>query len=435
LKADVVAVNGWKRELTVEVDAEEMAAFEEKAVRKFQQSVQVDGFRKGKVPMSIIRRRFQKALESDVAEEVAEIFYRKAVKERNVEPVAPGVLKNIQFKEGVRLSFKAEVEVEPEVPVRDYKGLKVEKETWKIKEEMVEQVIEDLRQRHAEIRNVEGGANEGQLINGDIQMLDPSGVPIIGQKWEKRWIELGKAPLGDQAKSQLAGIAAGEERPVLITEKVPDEKGRPRDQERRYSVKVHSVHEKILPELDDEFAKKAGGFETVQAMRENIRRYLEADRDAYSRRQMVHRIMDEIIRKNDFELPPSVVEYALQRFIEEYSKDNRQNVSEEELRKRNLPLIVWTLKWRRLWPAIARAENIEVTEEEVQAEIQKRIQARPKDERRIQSQYKDPDRREKLKDALWEDKVVSMLIENAKIKETTLDKPAHQSLSGEEASE
>jgi trigger factor len=435
LKSELVTINNWKRELTVEVKAEEMAPFEKKAIQLFQKRVQVDGFRKGRVPMTLIRQRFQKALESDVAEEVAEVFYRKAVEEKKVDPVAPGVLKNIQFKEGVNLSFKAEIEVEPEVSVRDYKGLKVEKETWKIKDEMVEQVIEDLRQRQAEIRTAEGGAKEGYLINGDIQALDPSGVPIIGQKWEKRWIELGKAPLGDQVKGQLDGVTAGEERPLVIMENVPAEKGRLREQERRYSIKVHSVHEKNLPELNDGFAKKAGNFETVQAMRENIRKYSEADRDAYSRRQMIQRIIDEIIRKNDFELPPTLVEYALQRFIEEYSKDNRQNVSEEDLRKRNLPLIAWTLKWRRLWPAIAKAENIEVTEEEVQTEIRKLIRARPNDEKRIQSLYKDPDRREKLKDALWEDKVVAMLIDHAKIKETMLDKPAHRPLSGEEASE
>jgi trigger factor len=434
LKAEVVAVNSWKRELTVEVGTEELAPYEEQAVRDFQKRIQVDGFRKGKVPMTIIRQRFQQVLESDVAEEVAEIFYRKAVQEQNVDPVAPGVLKNIQFKEGQNLNFKAEIEVEPEITVKDYKGLKVEKETWEIKDDMVEKVIEDLRQRQAEIRIAEGGAREGHLINGDIQALDASGVPIIGQKWEKRWIELGKAPLGDQVKDQLSGVTAGDEHTFLLTDKVPDEKGRPREQQRRYSIKVHSVHEKILPELNDEFAKKAGNFETVQTMREDIHKYLKADRDSYSRRQMVHRIMDEIIRRNDFELPPSLVEYALQRFIEEYSKDNKQNVSEEDLRKQNLPLIAWNLKWRRLWPAIAKTESIDVMEEDVQAEIEKHIQAHPKDEKRIQSQYKDPGRREKLKDALWEDKVVAFLIDHAKIKETTLDKPAHWHLSNEEAS-
>jgi trigger factor len=159
-------------------------------------------------------------------------------------------------------------------------------------------------------------------------------------------------------------------------------------------------------------------------MHEGIRKLLEGDRDAYSRRQMTHRIADEIIRKNDFELPPTLVEFTLQRFMEDFAKQHPE-IPADEARKQNLPLIVWNLKWRRIWKTIAATEGIAVTDEDVQNEIQKHIQTRPQDEKRIRARYKDASRLESLKEALLEDKVMAMLIENAKIKEVTLQKPAH----------
>lgn len=424
MKIDLSTINSWKKKVTVSVDVEELAPVQEQAVRNFQKRIHLDGFRKGKVPMTLIRQRFQKAMDADVAEELAEAFYRKAVKEQNLDPVAPGVLKDVHYKENESLGFNAEVEVEPEVTVRDYRGLKAERESWKIEEAHVQRVIDDLRERHAEMKPSEGPARIGDMITGDIQALDSSGVPIIGQKWEKRWIELGRAPLGDVVQTQLDGVTPDEERSFSVSEKGTDEKGRPREQERRYSIRVKTVHQKLLPDLNDEFAKKTGNFENVDAMRAGILKYMEADRDAYSRRQMTQRIADEIIRRNDFELPPALVEFAFSRFMEQFAKEHA-DVPVEEARKQNLPLIVWNLKWHRVWNAIARVEKITATDEDVQNEIQKLVQARPQDEKRIRAQYKNASRLENLKDALLEDKVMAMLIEHAKIKEVTLAKPAH----------
>jgi trigger factor len=424
LKIDVSAINGWKRSIAVRVETEEMARPQEQAISRFQKRIHLDGFRKGKVPMTLIRQRFQKVMDEDVAEELAEVFYKKAVQEQNLDPVAPGVLKDVHYKENETLEFKAEVEVEPEVSVRDYKGLKAERESWKIEDVHVQQVIDDLRERHAEMKPSGSPARIGDMITGDIQALDTTGVPIIGQKWEKRWIELGRPPLGDVVQTQLDGVTVDEERPFTVMEKGTDEKGRTRDQERRYAIRVKTIHQKLLPDLNDDFAKKAGNFETLDVMRDGIRKYLEADRDAYSRRQMTQRIADEIIRRNDFELPPSLVEFAFSRFMEQFAKEHAE-VPEAEARKQNLPLIEWNLKWRRIWAAIARAEGMAVTDEDVENEIQKAVQARPQDEKRIRARFKDASRLESLKDTLLEDKVMSMLVEHSKIKEVTLAKPAH----------
>jgi trigger factor len=422
LKSEVASPKTWKKELTVEVPAEEVAPHQEAAVRSFQKRIRVDGFRKGKVPMSLLRKRFGQALEADMAEELAEVFYRMAVDENGLHPVAPGVLKDVQYKEGETLRFKAEIEVEPEIKPKDYEGVKVERETWKIQEEQIDRVIDDLRERNAEVKPAQGGARIGDLVHGDIQALDASGVPIIGRKWANRWIELGRPPLGDAVRDQLAGVAAGEERTFTVTEKVPDEKGKPRDEEKRYAIKVLDVHEKNLPAVDDDFAKKTGDFENLEAMRAGLRKILEADRDVYSKKQTIQRIADQIVRKNDFELPPSLVEYSFRRFFEEFARQNPK-ASEEEARQQHLPVIVWNLKWRRIWAAIGAAEGITVTDEDVQAAVQRQIQARPADEKRIQARYKNQSRLEELKDVLLEEKVMEFLTGKSKIKDVVVDRP------------
>jgi trigger factor len=422
LKSDVASPKTWKRELTVEVPADEVAPHQEAAIRSFQKRIRIDGFRKGKVPMSMLRQRFGQALEADMAEELAEVFYRRAIDETGLHPVAPGVLKDVQYREGDILRFKAEIEVEPEVKPRDYTGVKAERETWEVKDGQIDRVIDDLRERHAEVHPAEGGAAVGDLVQGDIQALDGSGVPIIGRKWTDRWIELGKAPLGDAVRDQLTGVATGEERTFTITEKTPDEKGNPRDEEKRYSIRVKAVHGKKLPAVDDAFAKTAGDFENVEALRAGLRKLLEADRDQYTRKQTLQRIADQIVRKNEFELPPSLVEASFRRFFEEFSRQNPQ-APEEEVRRQHLPMIVWSLRWHRLWTAIGAAEGITVTDEDVQAAIRKQIEARPGDEKRIQARYKNPARIEELKDALLEDRVMDFLLEKSKVKEVVLDRP------------
>jgi trigger factor len=338
-------------------------------------------------------------------------------------PVAPGRLRDIQYEEGSHLRFKAEVEVEPEVTVSDYRGLKLEKEFWNVRDSDVQHVIDDMRRRHAEIRPVDGEAKTGHFINADIQGMDSSGVPIIGQKWEDRWFELGKPPLGDEVANQLEGIKPGEERIFRVMEKVPDGRGKTREEERRYSLRVKSLHEQLLPAIDEAFAKKAGDFESVQAMEQGIRKWLEVERDAAVRHQVVQRLMDSVIRRNDFELPPSLVDLAFQRFLEAYRKDHPEATDEEAVRKQHVPMIEWNLKWQRLWPAIAREESIAVTEDEIEAEILRQVQAKPQDEKRIRARYRDAGRRDRLVDALWEEKVVQFLIDQAKIKETTIERP------------
>lgn len=421
MRTEVVSLKPWMKELTVEVDGEEMEPHRIQAVRAFQKRVQVNGFRKGKVPIEVLYQKFPEELKAEIIEELVKVFSRQAMEERDIRPVVPGRVKDIAFEEGKHLSFKVEIEVEPEISVSDYEGLKVEKPTWEVTDSLIDKTIEDIRLQAARLEQVEGEAKFGHILHGDIQALDISGLPLIGQKWENRILEPGASPEVDLLLEQLVGVRVGEQRRISLSQKVQDAQGKVREEVRQYVFTVKGIYERVLPPLDETFAQRVGKFETVEAMREGIRKWLEAKRDAYSREEVVNRLIDQVIRKNDFELPPGLVELTFQWFWEDYQKQNKEPEDQNQIREKYLPAIVRYLKWRRIWNAIAQAEGLTVTDEDIQAEIERAVRERPQDEKRIRARYKDPERLESFRNTLLEEKVIQFLMDHAKIKEFKVD--------------
>ncbi len=426
MKTVVTEIGSYKRQVEVEVDAQEVEPYLEKAYQSYQKKIHIDGFRKGKIPLSIIKKRFGEAIQAEVADELVQEFYKRALEEEKLPVVAPGKVQDVSFEAGKPLRFKAEVEVEPDITVAHYKGFKVEKEILKTTPDDVKRTLEILQEQQAERRPVEGVAESGHIIEGDIQALDKTGVPIIGQKWEKSVVELGKPPLGDVIQDQLLGVMAGDEKRFTILQPEPDKEGRMQDREYHYKIKVESVKEKILPELDDAFAKKIGDVPTLKELEENIFQRLKNQRELEAERLLEHRIADDIVKRNDFEVPPSMIENILTSSWEEYQKNPDRNIDEEQYRQENKPLIVWNVKWHLIQQKIVEMENLTITEQDVDEEIDKMAKATPKDEKKIRAQMKDAKRRQRLKDHLLERKLMAFLKENVKIKEVVLKKPRQQ---------
>jgi len=424
LKTVVTEIGSWKRRVEVEVPSQEIHPFIEKAYRSYQKKVHVDGFRKGKVPLSIIQQRFGKAIQAEIVDDLIQRFYKEAIEEERLAVVAPGTIQDVSFEEGKPLRFTAEVEVEPDAHVSGYKGLKVEKEVMKVSDEDVKRAVEVLQEQRAERRSVEGGAEIGHIIEGDIQALSATGVPIIGDKWEDRVFELGSPPLGDVVQDQLLGIVAGEERrfKIVQSERGPD--GNVMNREDHYSIKAKSINEKILPRLEDSFAREVGDFKTLAELEEDIRNRLERQRDEEAERMLRNRIADEIVRRNDFEIPPSMIENGLGGLWEEYQKQPEREMDEKQFREENRAGVVWNMKWHLLWKKIAEMEEITMTDEEVDQEIEKIAERSPKkEEKKIRSLFKDTRRRNRLKESMLEDKVFGFLKENARIKEVNIKRP------------
>jgi len=304
LKTVVSELGSYQRRVEIEVPYNEVEPHLEKAFRTYQKKIHLDGFRKGKVPMALIRKKFGEAIQAEVTDDLIQTFFKKAIQEENLAVVSMGSVKEMSFENGKPFTFAVEVEVEPEVDLKNYKGIKVEKEVYKVTKEDLQQTIEAIREQKAELKPMKDGAREGHIVAGDVQALDASGIPIIGKKWENWAVELGKPPVGDQVKDQLAGVKEGDERRFEIAQTEQSNDGQVRNHVDYYSVKVASVQEKILPAWDNEFAKANGDFETITDLEKDIQEKLVQRRDEEGEQKLKNRMAEEIVHRNDFEVPP-----------------------------------------------------------------------------------------------------------------------------------
>ncbi len=419
MKTEVKNVETYRKHLNVEVPHEEVLPYLDKAFLKYQKKVKVDGFRPGKVPLSIIKQRYGKAIEADVADDLVQQFYTKSLENESIVPVAPGKILEMHYEEGQPLTFKAEVEIEPEITVKDYKGIKVEKETVPVADTDIQSMLSYLQEQHAERKTLTGGAEKGSLLEADIQALDNTGFPVVGQKWEKRIVELGMPPFDGEVEDHLAGVKPGEERRIIIT--APPQEGQTEPApEQHYALHVHQVFEKVLPELNDEFAKKLGEYENLEALKKQLRENLEAQRAQDAEKQLRGKISQEIVKRNDYTLPPSQVEYTLESMFEEEMKRSQGNINKDQFLQHQRPVVIWGIKWDRIWHKIAETEAVEVTDEMIEAEIDKMVEGHPEQEKRIRAQFKAAAARDRIREHLLEDEVYDFLKSEARIKEVTV---------------
>ena len=421
MRVEITEIGSCKKKMEVEVSYSEVKPHIEKKIADYRSRIAIDGFRKGKAPLSIIKKRFGDAINAEVVDELIQIYYQKAVREKKIAVVAPCTIQEVSFEEGKPLKFTAEVDVEPEIEVKDYKGLSFSKEIVRVTDEDVEKSIEILREKKAEIKPVKRGAKRGDIIEGDIQALDGSGVPIIGHKWEDRSFELGKPPLGDIIEDQLLGVVSGEQRRFTIRSKDVDEKGRKIDRDDHYSIRVENVKERILPEAGDKFAKDIGNFESIQELREDIRRNIIRHRQEEAERALRERIADEIIKRNDFELSDSMIENTLNSLVEDYKKYGEEDFDENKFKEKNRAAVIWNLKWNIIWPRIAENEGISVKEDDIEKEIKKIAESSSQNEKKIRAVLKKPEEMRRLKNRILEDKVFDFIKKNSKIKEIEVD--------------
>jgi len=421
LKTTVTHSGSYTRILEVEIPVEDVKPYITKAFNIYRKKISVDGFRKGKVPQSIIQKQYGEAIQAEAADQAVQAFYKKAIAQEEIHPVAPGTIQDISFDENKPLIFKAEIEVEPEIKVSNYQGLKVEKEMMKVDDQDVQKTLEILQEQKAKLEVAEGAAEKGNIIEGDVQAIDSSGVPLIGNKWEDRVFELGKAPLGDLIEEQLVGARVGEDKRFSI-EQPPESNPEGQPKVDHYSIHVKSIKKKILPSLDDAFAKEMGEFDSFNALKKDIKKNLEARRDSESEQGLRNRLAEEVIRKNDFELPPSLVKIVLDGMWREYQRRPDSQVTEEQFKEDNKPRVLWNLKWVRIWQKVAEQESLVITDEEANEKINEAVQQSPEQEKKIRSLYKDKNKMEKLKEDLLEEKVINFIKDHAKIKEVVLKK-------------
>ena len=370
-----------KREIEVEIPQEEVSRETEVLIQKYQKLARIPGFRRGHVPASIIRQRFSQDIQNDVIDALVPKYFRKETERLGVIPISQPRVTELQSPEGKPLHFKASFEVMPEIKVEGYKELRADHPEISVADDEVEESLKSLQEQKATFSPIEGRA----IAEGDYAQVSLDGTPKKEEEGTKPvhmddvLVEIGGKATMPEFTENLRGASAGEERTfdVLYPEDFSDE--RLRGKTFSYKVKVNAIKQKSLPELNDEFAKEIGEFSTLEEVRHRIREGMENERRQTAEREAKDKLLAELIRRNEFEIPEALVEHQIDIRLERGLRAlAAQGMSSEHMKKMDLARLragqrdqaVQEVKAALLLEKIAEEEKIEVGDEEINHEIE-----------------------------------------------------------------
>jgi trigger factor len=417
LKVDIEELPGSKRQLRVEVPAETFQEDIEAAYKKYKSSIAIPGFRRGKAPLKLLKARFGKAIQQEVFSDIIPDLYKQALDTEHLTPIAEPEVTIEEYEEGQPLVFTAIVEVSPHVAVGGYKELEVVKTVYEVSDTDVDEHIERLRRQAAEERSLDRPAAMGEFLLSDLQELDTSGIPIIGRKTENVLVELGgEGSPGPEFDEQLVGVSRGDERRVRFAyrEDYPDE--RLAGQDRMFSVTVKEVRERILPALDDEFARDLE-YESLEDLRTKAREGLEAQASYLSDQGVRSEVINRLIAMNPFDVPESMIEGYLQNAIDNQKETTISPDQEAEMRALMRGDALRRIKSYLILRSIADAEGIEVSDEDVEQRIQTLAEANDMGVNELKRSLRRNNELENIKESLLEEKTWAFLMQQIKIEE------------------
>jgi trigger factor len=368
-----------RREIEVEVPAEEVTRQTETLIQKYQKLARLPGFRRGHVPASVIRQRFSEDIKSEVAETLIPRYFRQEADKQGLIPVSQPRVTDLHIHEGEPLRFKANFEVLPEIKVEGYKELRAEKPVVSVTDEEVEQSLKALQEQHATFASVEGRA----LADGDFAQVALDGRPKDGEgkpvHMDDILVEIAGKNTMPEFTENLRGTSAGDERTFDVT--YPQDFGDQRLAGKvfSYTVKVLAIKQKALPELNDQFAKELGDFSGLEDVRKKVREGMEAERKHTAEREAKDKLVAELIKRNDLEVPEALVDRQIDLRLERGLRAlAAQGMKPEDIKKMDFNRLragqrdqaVQEVKASLLLDKIASEEKIEVGDEEIDREVE-----------------------------------------------------------------
>jgi len=368
-----------KREIQVEVPAEEVTRETETLIQKYQKVARLPGFRAGHVPGSIIRQRFSEQIKSDVVESLVPRYFRREAEKQGLIPVSQPRVTDLHIHDGEPLRFKASFEVLPEIKVSGYKELRAEKPEITVTDQEVDEALGNVREQHATFTAIEGRT----LADGDFAQVSLDGVPKDGEgqpvHMDEILVEIAGKNTMPEFTENLRGASVGDERSFDVAYPQDSADKRLAGKTFTYTVKVQSLKEKRLPELNDAFAKELGEFADLDEVKKRIREGLESERKHAAEHSAKDKLVEELVKRNEFEVPESLVERQIDLRLERGLRAlAAQGMKAEDIKKMDLVRLragqrdqaVQEVKSSLLLERVADEEKIEVSDEELNQEIE-----------------------------------------------------------------
>jgi trigger factor len=410
-------VSPVQKTIEVEIPAEVLSREANRVTTEFGREAQVPGFRPGKIPASVIRNRFSKEIQEEVLTRVLSTSFREAIEGKGLEPVGEPIVEHVDpFIDGAPMKYKARFEVKPQIDLGEYRGLEVEDPTIEVTETDVEAMIERARLSVSHLRPiVDRGAEDG-----DIAMIEITSTPEGGEpQTQQGEITIGEEGALAELQEALQGMKP-EDEPKTFTRTFGDESVRDewKGQTVHFQVSMKALAQRDKPEVNDEFAKSVGGWESVDEMREKISTDIRGHREVEAARFKRNQVGERLLALHQFDVPDALVEDELGKSLNNYARylvSQGVNLETANLDWRKLgeefrPEAVKRVKRGLILEAIAKKENLTVSDVEVDAEIRRAAREQDRDFADVKHHLKHDGGYEALRASLAQERALGLVL-------------------------
>ena len=412
--------------LTIEVSAEDLEKALEAAYQKEKNKISIPGFRKGKVPRAMVEKMYGvEIFYEDAANSLMQQNYPAAVDESGVDIVSRPTVDVVQLEKGKPFIFTAEVAVKPEVTLGKYLGVNVSKVDTSVSDEEVDAEVEKQRNNNARIVTV----TDRPVQVGDTAVIDfegfVDGVAFEGGKGENHSLEIGSHSFIDTFEDQLVGKNAGDDVDVNVTFPEQYQAAELAGKPALFKVKIHEIKAKELPELDDEFASEVSEFETLAEYKESVKKNLQEKKEAEAKKTKEDEAIQKIIDKSKMDIPEAMITTQCESMVDEFAQRLAQSglsmeqylqfsgMTMDKMMEQVRPEAISRIQSSLVLEQIAKEENIEVTDEDIDAELAKMAESYGMELDKLK-EYMGDSQKESMKRELAITKAVDLIMENAK---------------------
>lgn len=422
MKVEMDVVTQTERKLRVEIPADHVDKEFARMYRQLGARAKVRGFRPGKVPRHVLASLYGTEVHAQALSELVEQSLLKAVSENDLDVIGQPRVETGELKEGAPFSFSALVEVKPDIDLKEYRGIAVDRVGLEVQDEQMEAALQRLRERHAQLEPVE---SRDIVAQGDFVLIDFAGTidgePFPGGTAEDFSVGVGEGRTIPEFEQALIGLER--DREAVVNVHLPDDFGDAAvaGKDAQFRVKVKEIKRKVLPELDDEFAKDYGDCASLAELKEKIRAELKKELDALQARQLKDEVVQRLLEQNDFVVPPALAERELAHMLSRSGAPGSGAGAEDEPatteeRKNELrPEAERRVKTMLLLEKVAALEGIALTADEVNQRVDLIARAAGDQGARVRSYYARDDIRRALTQQLVSEKTLDFLLQHAAI--------------------
>jgi len=424
MKASVEEISPIKKKVSIEIPEDQVTQEVESFYKDLGKKAKIKGFRPGKVPRDILERYFKDYIKAEVIQKLIQDTYPQALSEADLQPVSPPVIDPGEFENGKPFQYSAVIEVKPNIKLEGYTGLKIEGKKEEVKDEEVGERLKALQNLHANLKAI----SEARPIQaGDYVIIDyeasMDGKPLEGGKAIDFTVEVGSGQFIPALEEKLIGLKPEEEKEIEIS--FPEDYGYKKWAGKTISfhVKIKEIKEKILPPLDDEFAKDLGDYASFEELKAKLKGEIEKEKELGLERQMKDQVVDQLLEANPFEVPDSLVEEQAKAMISDTKLRlaaqgvvlKNLGVSEEKLQEDYKVMAQKQVRTFLILEKIAGQEGIAVTDDEADDRLREMSERMHQKFDVVKRYYEKNGLLPEVKDGIIRDKTLNFLLEKANI--------------------